>query len=302
MHRKEQEGLGSYAVAPTVSVVLPCRNAAATVAGQLDALAAQKYAEPWELVVVDNGSTDRTRAIVTSYRDRVPNLRVVDASGRPGVAYARNLGVAEATAELLAFCDADDEVAPGWLAAMTAALDEHEFVAARPEYEKLNPRWAYESWEPPPGDGIASHRFPPYLDYARGGCLGVRRAVHHEIGGFDESFGSCEDDDYCFRVQLAGRPLVAAPDAVVHVRLRARAREFFEQARWYAEGEAQLQRKFRYAGRPPHLWKWPLLHWGGIARTLPRIGTRSGRARLVWLLGFQFGRYQGSIVHRVLAV
>lgn len=289
-------------MAPTLSVVLPCRNGAATIADQLEALAGQEYAEPWELVIVDNGSTDETPAIIEHYRDRIANLRVVDASARAGVPYARNRGVEEAVGELIAFCDADDVVTPGWLAAMGAALARDEFVAARPEYETLNPTWVYEGWDPPPEDGLRVHRFPPYLKYAGGGCLGVRRAVHDDVGGFDDSLTSCEDDDYCFRAQLAGHDLVPAPDAVVHIRLRTRARELFAQARWYAEGEAQLQRKFGNEGRRPKLWKWPLLHWGAIARSLARAGSRSGRVRLVWLLGFQFGRYRGSIVHRVLAI
>ena len=289
-------------MAPPVSVVLPCRNGADTIADQLEALAGQDCAEPWELVVVDNGSTDETPAIVERYRDRIANLRVVDASDRAGVPYARNRGVAEATGERIAFCDADDEVAPGWLAAISAALARQEFVAALPEYARLNPTWVSEGWDPPPEDGLRTHRFPPYLKYAGGGCLGIRKSVHDEVGGFDESLSSCEDDDYCFRVQLAGHALVAVPDAVVHVRLRSRARELFAQARWYAEGEAQLQRKFGNDGLRPKLWKWPLLHWGAIARSLGRAGSRSGRVRLVWLLGFQFGRYRGSIVHRVLAI
>jgi glycosyltransferase involved in cell wall biosynthesis len=285
-----------------LSVVIPCLNAAATLGVQLEALARQSWSEPWEVVVADNGSRDTTIDVATGYRDRIPALRIVDASERPGVAFGRNRGTAEAVGELIAFCDADDEVAPGWLSAIGDALGRHDFVAARPEHAKLNPRWVFESWEPPPEDGLRAHRFPPYLKYARGGCLGVRRSVHEAVGGFDESMSSCEDDDYCFRVQLAGHPLTPAPDAVVHVRLRARTRDLFTQARWYAEGEAQLQRKFRSAGRPPQLWRWPLLHWGGIARSLPRIGSRSGRARLVWLLGFQLGRYLGSLRYRVLAV
>jgi len=288
--------------APRLSVVIPCRNAADTIAVQLEALARESWDELWEVVVADNGSTDGTIDVVERYRARIRRLRVVDASGRPGVAFARNCGTAAAEGDLIAFCDADDEVGPGWLRAMGEALSEHVFVAARPEHAKLNPRWAYESWDPPPEDGLRTHRFPPYLAYARGGCLGVRRTIHEAVGGFDESMSSCEDDDYCFRVQLDGHPLTPVPEAVVHVRLRTRARDLFAQARWYAEGEAQLQRKFRATGRPTQPWKWPFRHWGGVARSLRRIGSRSGRARLVWLLGFQFGRYRGSLKHRVFAV
>jgi glycosyltransferase involved in cell wall biosynthesis len=287
--------------APTLSVVIPCRNAEETLGAQLEALAGESWDRGWEVIVADNGSKDQTLATAERFRDRLPVLQIVDASARAGVAFARNRGVAESSGELIAFCDADDVVGAGWLAAMGLALAEHEFVAARPEHERLNAPWLSESWEAPE-DGLRAHRFPPYLQHARGGCLGVRRSVHEEIGGFDEEMWSCEDDDYCFRVQLAGYQLTPVPEAVVHVRLRSRARDLFSQARWYAEGEAKLQRKFGGAVTLQTLWKWPLLHWGAIARSLPRIGSRSGRARLVWLLGFQFGRYRGSIMHRVLAI
>lgn len=286
----------------SISVLLPCRNSAATIGTQLEALARQETAEPWELVVADNGSTDDTLAVVEGYRQRLPRVAVVDAAGPTRVGYVRNRAVDGAAGGLLLFCDADDEVAPGWLAAMSEALGKHAFVAARPDYAKLNPPWIYQSWEPLPEGGLRTHRFPPYLKYSGGGCLGVRRTVHEEVGGFDESFSSCEDDDYCIRVQLAGHGLAYVPEAVVHIRLRTRARGLFGQARWYAQGEAQLQRKFRNAGPPPNRRKWPIAHWGAIARALLRVGRRSGRMRLVWLLGFQLGRYQGSLRHRVLAI
>ncbi len=286
---------------PKLSVVLVCRNAAATIGVQLEALAGQSYGEPWELVVADNGSTDETLSIVAGYRNRLPGLDVVDAAAAKSIGSVRNRGVAASGVELVAFCDADDEVAPGWLEAMAAALEAHEFVASWPDYEKLNPGWLAKSWEPPPDDGLRTHRFPPFLRYAGGGCLGIRRSVHDEVGGFDESLISCEDDDYCFRVQLAGHELVPAPNAVVYIRLRTRLPDLFAQARWYAEGEAQLQRKFRDTGPGPPRWKWPLFHWGAIARAAARAGSRSGRARLVWLLGFQLGRYVGSLRYRVLA-
>lgn len=286
---------------PRLSVVIPCLDAEAVIGTQLEALARQSWDGQWEVVLADNGSRDQTVHRAKRFRHRLPRLRIIDASERAGVAFARNRGVAESSGEVIAFCDADDEVAPGWLAALARVLADNEFVAARPEHERLNPRWLAESWDAPQ-DGIRPHRFPPYLRYARGGCLGVRRAVHDEIGGFDEELSSCEDDDYCFRVQLAGYELIPVPDAVVHVRLRTRARDLFNQARWYAEGEAKLQQKFGSPVTRRTLWRWPLLHWGAIARSLPGVGSRSGRARLVWLLGFQLGRYRGSIVHRVLAV
>ena len=78
---------------PALSVVLPCRNGAATIAVQLEALASQFWSGTWELVVADNGSTDESMRIVESFRDRLPALQVVDASAGPGIPATLNAGV-----------------------------------------------------------------------------------------------------------------------------------------------------------------------------------------------------------------
>ncbi|HEU6446740.1 MAG TPA: oligosaccharide flippase family protein, partial [Gaiellaceae bacterium] len=74
-----------------LSVVIPARNAAGTIGDQLESLARPRFHRPWEVVVVDNGSTDGTADVARSYAGRV-RLRVVNASDRPGIAYARNRG------------------------------------------------------------------------------------------------------------------------------------------------------------------------------------------------------------------
>ena len=77
---------------PALTVILLTRNGARTIGRQLEALANQSSSEPWELVVVDNGSSDRTLEIVEEYRSRLPSLRVADASGDRGAAHACNIG------------------------------------------------------------------------------------------------------------------------------------------------------------------------------------------------------------------
>src|SRR5262245_35038573 len=114
-----------------LSVIIPCYNAAETIGDQLEALTCQRWSQLWEVVVVDNKSTDRSRTIVESYQKRLPNLRMINAFERQGQAHARNVGAQVACGESLAFCDADDEVGAEWLAAMGEALSKHDFVACR---------------------------------------------------------------------------------------------------------------------------------------------------------------------------
>jgi glycosyltransferase involved in cell wall biosynthesis len=283
-----------------VSVVMPCLDAAATIERQLEALAGQATEQPWELVVADNGSRDATLAIVKRYRHRLPGINVVDASDRRGQAHALNVGVRAAQGKAVLFCDADDEVGTGWLAAMSDALLEHEFVACRGDAKKLNDPWLQETREPQPPDALSTVGFPPYFPYAGSGGLGVLKAVHERFGGFDESMEVLFDVDYCIRLHLSRIKLQLVPDAVMHYRYRDDWRGIFEQARRYADGGALLQK--RYGEPATTAWAWPFEHWKAVARAVPRAHRRAGRAKLAWLLGWQVGRYRGSVRYRVLAV
>ena len=139
-----------------LSVILPCFNGAATLAVQLEALTLQDWPGGWELVVVNNGSTDDSMAIAEAYRARLPMLKIVEAhvpgTPRPGVPHSYNTGIRAATGDAFVFCEADDEVAPSWLAAMGRALTAHDFVLAQLDHRKLNADWLH----PPHGEGYQS--------------------------------------------------------------------------------------------------------------------------------------------------
>ena len=109
---------------PALSVIIACRNGAATLGETLEGLVAQRWDRPWEIVLADNGSTDGSAALFRAVAAAHPEcrMRVVDASGRPGKPFALNTGIAAARAPALAFCDADDVPGEGWLAAMGKAL------------------------------------------------------------------------------------------------------------------------------------------------------------------------------------
>jgi glycosyltransferase involved in cell wall biosynthesis len=285
-----------------LSVIVPCRNAADTISLQLDALSTQRWSEPWEVIVADNGSTDASLTIVERYKEQLLGLRVVDASGRRGAAYARNTGALAAEGDALAFCDADDEVAPGWVAAMGKALAEHDFVASRWDTSKLNALWVVRSHRNPQADGVQKYSYPPYLSHAGGSGLGVKRSLHAAIGGFDESFLQLQDTDYCWRVQLAGTPLHFAPDALVHVRYRDTVRGIYRQAGRYAEYNVLLYVKYRPLGMPHISWGLALREWARVPRYLVRIRCKADLARAAWRLGWRLGRLRGSIKHRVFAL
>ena len=121
-----------------LSVVVPAFNAAATIGAQLDALQRQHWDAPWEVIVADNGSTDNTAALVAQRAATDGRIRLVDASDARGAAHARNRAVAAARGSVIAFCDADDVVGAGWVAAMGSALKRTPFVTGPQEYKTLN--------------------------------------------------------------------------------------------------------------------------------------------------------------------
>ena len=203
-----------------LSVVIPCYNAAATIGKQLDALASQRWSEPWEVVVADNGSTDQSMAIVKQYEGRIPNLRIVDASDRRGQPYALNVGVCTAKGDLLLLADTDDEVGSSWLPAMGKALLRHELVAARLDTKKLNTPFIHSIRGDIQRDGLIEYVYPPYLPHAAGASLGFRRSVYEKVDGFSEAFPALHDTDFVWKAQRGATELHFVLNAVVHYRFR----------------------------------------------------------------------------------
>ena len=123
---------------PLISVVVPVRNGMPWVEDQLRALADQQVEVDWEVVVAENGSDDGTRSCVQRWSERCPRIHLVDASARRGAGAARNIGVRAARGRLLAFCDSDDVVRPGWIASMTTALADADLVAGVFDFSALD--------------------------------------------------------------------------------------------------------------------------------------------------------------------
>jgi glycosyltransferase involved in cell wall biosynthesis len=298
--------MSSFEEGPEISVIIPARNAASTLGAQLDALSNQEYEGAWEVVVVDDCSTDATEQVALSYRDRLPALRVVHTVENRNAAVARNVGVAAASGRHLLFCDADDIVGDGYLSAMAEALREEAFVAACMDVARLNPPWVYgrrgnrqvhslHTWE-------VNRR--PYLEHAGAGTVGLRRELYDELGLFDESLEHCHGPgpEYCFRAQLAGYGIHLVPDAVVHLRLRPTLRTIYRQSRDWAEWSVALEKKFISSGMPPSGWLRGLAGW---ALVLPRLLGVRDRADLVWwvrYLAWRVGRVRGSIRFRMAAL
>lgn len=233
---------------PAVSVIIPCRDVVLVVEHQLAALANQDFAGRTEVLLADNGSRDGLADQVERWaREYDLALRCVDASGAPGVSHARNKGLESAHGEVVAVCDADDVVGPGWVTAMVAGLDEYDVVGGVHDVAHLNDRVRRTWRRGPPADRLAEKL--GFLPYAVGANCAVRRAAALDVGGWDEDYLAGGDDvDFSWRLQLAGYRLGLAPGALVHYRFRTDLRGTARQAREYARCEARLLRQYAPAG------------------------------------------------------
>jgi glycosyltransferase involved in cell wall biosynthesis len=276
---------------PLISVVVPVRNGMPWVEHQLLALSTQEVPVEWEIIVADNGSGDDTRSCVERLSARHPRIHLVDASAGRGAAAARNLGARTARGGLLAFCDADDRVRPGWLASLWVALDDADLVAGVFDFGALDgdPR----SYPVP-----AATRQLGFLPFGLSANLAVRREVFEAVRGFSESLSPEEDVDLCWRLQLAGSRFAVAADAVVEKRERATGRPMFRAAWAYGRCGPRLYVRYRGAGMRRDLvgatkaWLWLVL-------ALPGLVQPHRRRQWVRTFAIRSGRLASSVHLRV---
>jgi glycosyltransferase involved in cell wall biosynthesis len=182
--------------APRVSVLIGCWNNAATLPRAIDSILAQTV-EDLELIVVDDGSTDETPAIVDGYRD--PRLRRL-ALEHMGIARSLNRGLETALAPAVAFQDADDWSLPQRIERELAVLDRWPGVAVvgcwMDEVDEAGSPLAIR--QPRRSGSVAG--VLPRFNPIPGTCAMVRRAAAMEAGDFDPSFRFAQDYDLWARI------------------------------------------------------------------------------------------------------
>jgi hypothetical protein len=228
------------APAPACTVIVCTRDRADVVGGCVEQVVGQGVAE---VLVVDNGSTDATPAVLAALVARHPDtVRVVD-EPRAGLSIARNTGARAATHELLVYLDDDARVAPGWAAAVARELAREDVAIAGGPIVGLWPAERDAAWPPAglePFYGVLDHGdadrtlVAPEIVY--GGNWGVRRAVLEAAGGFDPTLGvgpttriGGEEVSVAWQVQRGGlgRMRYVATGAVGHLIPAARLNDGF---------------------------------------------------------------------------
>lgn len=283
-----------------LSVIIPCYNGEATLRDTLEALANQAWDKPWEVLFSNNRSTDRSLEIAMSYKDRLPNFRVVDASDRQGQPHALNTGARVAKGESIAFTDADDAVAEGWVAAMGNALEAHEFVACRTDARRFNGPGRRLSCQ---NSEIQQLWYPPFVQHAGGGTIGLRKALFEKIGDFDHALPYLHDTDFCIRAQQLGAQIHFVHDAVLELRNRSTFHGIYKQSMNFAEYNAILAKKYwRPADKSGPFWRVFVREWFRLVKRSGDLGHPERRFIFAWNLGRQVGRVKGIVKHHGVPV
>lgn len=278
-----------------LSVIIPIYNGADTLGEQLDALRFQEYDGDWEIVAVNNLSTDDSICVVQAYQRSMPQLRLVHALKKHNKGYASNVGARVARGDRLLFCDQDDIAAPGWLSALAQALEMHHFVAGTLELEALNPS---SPWRPTP-NGSRQIAFG-FLPFVMGCNLAVSRQAFEAVGGFSEDLPVADDVDISWRLQLRGYAIYDAPEAVLHYRYRKTHKELWKQLISYAESHVDLYRRFASHGMPQSSIREVLRTYKWLLRNSPYLLADSDKRRAMWILKAAtcWGRLLGSLRYR----
>ena len=287
---------------PQLSVIVPVHNAGVHLAGQLDALAAQEWDRTWEVILCDHASLDGSAAVAAEHVARHPHWRLVPVEPGGGAARARNTGLRSARGRMLLFCDADDVMHPGWLAAMARGLEHHDAVAGRLSGEALNQAWVLRARAVVQSGGLIVTDYPPYLPAAATAAFGVRREALDRVGVFDEDLPYLEDADLSWRLQLAGATLGFVPDAVMEYRLRQDLAGQFGQGRSYGRGAVELYVRYRPLGMPALRLRQGLRGWAGVVLRALKVRDRGSLAGWLWLVGWRIGRLEASVCRRVVAL
>jgi GT2 family glycosyltransferase len=251
---------------PKVSVVVCARNAASTLDDCLSSLQQLVYPDV-DLVLVNDGSTDATGAIARRYA----SVKVIDVA-RGGLSAARNVGIANAPGEIIAFTDADVRVDPHWLTYLVQPFLNSDVVAAGgPNVIPPDDPWFAQCIARSPGGPTHVLLDDRIAEHVPGCNMAFRRDALLAVGGFNPIYVRAGDDvDVCWRCQMLGHRIGFAPAALVWHHHRSSLRAYWRQQVGYGEAESWL-----YAHHPDK-FRDGRMRWGGrIYSPLPFVQSIS---------------------------
>ena len=246
----------------SVSIVLSTYNRADMLSRAIEHLLAQApNSPPYELIVVDNNSTDDTRAVVEGFVSRSGGRVSYLFEPRQGLSHARNTGIAAAGAEIVAFTDDDVRVSAGWVGAIDRAFAAHPDVDCLggrilPWWPGPTPEWLTRlHWIGPLA--LQDYGEKPFAVDAHtplslaGANFAFRKRVFARIGMFSPDFPRSEDTEVLIRLWSAGRRALYVPDMLIHAAVQpARLTKAYHRE-WYSNiGRCNARMRFEELSHP----------------------------------------------------
>ena len=251
---------------PRVSVIVCTYNGAATLRECLEGLAALDY-PAYEVIVIDDGSTDSSPAIASEY-----DCRVITTENR-GLSAARNTGLAVAWGEIVAYVDDDTKPDRDWLKYLAYSFmsSSHAGIGG-PNLAFAEDGLIARCVANAPGGPTHVLLSDREAEHIPGCNMAFRRDALIEVGGFDPRFHAAGDDvDICWRLRDRGLTLGFSPAAVVWHHRRSSVRAYWRQQRGYGAAEAELELKWpeKYTTGGHVTWRGRL-YGDGFARKSAR--------------------------------
>lgn len=253
---------------PKFSVVVCSYNGSKTIRDTMDGLMRLDYPD-YEVIVVNDGSTDHTAEIVREY-----DVRMISTENM-GLSSARNTGLQESTGEIVAYIDDDAYPDPQWLKYLAVAYmnSDHAGIGG-PNINPGNDGPIADCVANSPGRPLHVLTSDEIAEHIPGCNMSFRRDVLLEIKGFDPIYRAAGDDvDLCWRVQHAGYTIGFHPSAFVWHHSRNSVRTYWKQQQGYGKAEALLEKKWpeRYNVLGHLSWAGRIY---GNGLTLPLINKR----------------------------
>jgi GT2 family glycosyltransferase len=257
-----QLGLKRY---PKVSVVVASYNGDRTLKACLDSLQQLKYPS-FEVILVDDGSTDTTRQIAFLN----PQVRFILHERNLGLSAARNTGIAAANGEIIVFVDSDCRADEDWLGYLVSDLLDSDFVGiGGPNLLPPEDSAVAAAVMVSPGGPAHVMLTDRQAEHIPGCNMAFFKWALVEIGGFDPIFRKAGDDvDLCWRLQQAGYRIGFSPAAFVWHYRRSTIGDYLKQQHGYGEAEALLVRK-----HPEYFNSFGASIWRGRIYTAARFGV-----------------------------
>ena len=236
---------------PRISVVVCSYNGGQTIRECCDALAKLEYPS-YEVIIVDDGSTDDTADIAGKY-----DFQVIRTPNR-GLSNARNTGLAAASGDIVAYLDDDAYPDTQWLSYLAETFSRTEHVGVGgPNLTPIDDgpvAWCVAS---SPGNPTHVLLTDDEAEHLPGCNMAFRKAALEAIGGFDPRFRSAGDDvDVCWRLREAGGTLGFSPAAMVWHHRRGNIAAYLKQQRGYGAAERLLHEKWRSKHGSSGYWEW----------------------------------------------